>query len=101
MQKNDHRTVGGPGFGVSNIEGASIDLLQGAEGFVRSGFIRRNIRRFCCARLCLRRTDRAELRGGNGHRGGAKETAAMLVDCLHDLDPIHGVASLFHRCVAD
>ena len=84
MQKNDRRTIGGTGFGVADVQDAGIDLLQRAERRVRSRLDRRDL----SPPVVLPRTDHPELSGGDGHRGGAKEAASILVDFVHDL--IHG-----------
>jgi hypothetical protein len=98
VQKNDRRAIGGASFGVSDIEDAGIDLLQRAEGRICSRLDRRD---FCLDPLCRSRTDHPELRGGDGHRGGAKEAASILVDFVRDLDRIHWAASKIGRFVAD
>ena len=51
MQKNDRRTIGGAGFGIADTQNAGIDLLQRAEGRVRSRLDRGQIRRSCVCRL--------------------------------------------------
>ena len=45
VQKNDRGTIGGAGFGVSDIQQAGIDLLQRAERSVRSRLDRRQLSR--------------------------------------------------------
>ena len=39
MQQNDGRTIGGPGFGVTDIEDAGIDLLQRGKRSMAPGLI--------------------------------------------------------------
>jgi hypothetical protein len=41
-------------------------------------------------RECSRRTDHPKLGGGDGHRGSAKEAAALLVNFLRHPDASHG-----------
>src|SRR5262245_28079739 len=41
VQEEDHRPICGAGFGVSDIQNAGIDLLERAEGGVRSWLDRR------------------------------------------------------------
>ena len=44
--------------------------------------------------LCCRRADQRKLSGGDGDRGGAKETAAVWVDLVHDLERLHWRTSI-------
>ena len=39
MQQKDYRAIGGAGFGVSDVQKAGVDLLQGRERGVRPGLI--------------------------------------------------------------
>ena len=92
VQKNDRGTIGGTGFGVSDIEEAGVDLLQRAKRRVRSRLDRAQLRRFCSR---CRGTDHAELGGSKGHRRSAKKAAAMLVDLFGRFGLIHGEAPEF------
>ena len=76
MQKNDGRAIGGAGLGVADIQGAGVDLLQRGKRRIRARLDRGKLCQFYLAGLCVRRPDQAELGGGNGHGGGAKEPAA-------------------------
>jgi hypothetical protein len=68
------------------MQHAGVDLLQLSERRICSWF---DCRHFCLYPLCYRGTDHAKLSGGDGHRGGVKETAMMLVDFIRNLDRIH------------
>jgi hypothetical protein len=80
VQQNDCGTIGGAGFGISDIQDAGIDLLQRAERRVRPRLDRSRIRGPCRAGLCVRQTAQHELSGGDAHRRGAKKAASILVD---------------------
>ena len=87
VQENDDRPIGGAGFGVADIQNARIDLLQRTERLICSWL---DCRDLCLHPLRCRRTDHAELSGGDCHRGGAKEGAALLVNFLRHPDASHG-----------
>src|SRR3981189_1548296 len=70
VQKNHNGSVRGTGLCGTHLQYARIDLLQ-----------------------------RAELSGGDRHRGGGKEAASILIDLVHDL--IHWAASTIGHCAAD
>jgi hypothetical protein len=84
MQKNSWWAVGRTCFGVTDIQDTRIDLLQRSQRRIRSWLDRRDL----CLPLCSRGTDHPELSSCDGHRGGAKEAASILVDFVRDL--IHG-----------
>src|SRR5438105_14600994 len=79
VQKNDHGTIGGTDFSVTNIQEASIDLLDGAERGVRPRLGRGDVGSLYLARLCASGTDHSERGGSNGRGRGAQESAAMMV----------------------
>src|SRR5215467_2791900 len=86
VQENDHWSVGGTGFSVTDIQDAGIDLLQRSEGRVCSWLDCRHVYLFS---LCCCRIDHPELTGGDCKRGDAKEAASVLVDFRHYPVRIH------------
>ena len=55
MQQKDCRAIGGAGFGVSDIEEAGVDLLQGRERGVRPRLDCGQVR-FCRGGLSVRKS---------------------------------------------
>ena len=88
MQQKDYRAIGGAGFGVSDVQKAGVDLLQGRERGVRPRVDRGQVR-FCRAGLSVRRTAHAELRGCNSHGRGADKAAARMIDIFGDFSRVH------------
>src|SRR5215813_3958971 len=86
VQKDDHWSIGGTGFCVTNIKDAGINLLQRSKGRVCS---RLDCRHFCLHPLGSRRTDEPELSGGDRHFSAAKEAASIRVDFVLVLVRMH------------
>jgi hypothetical protein len=88
VQQKNYRAIGGAGLGVSNIQEASVDLLQGRERGVRARLDCGQVW-FCRAVLSVRRTAQAELRGCNSHGRGADKAAARMIDIFGDSGRAH------------
>jgi hypothetical protein len=89
VQKNDRRPIGGASLGVTDIQGAGIDLLERGERGIRS---RLDAGQLGLGRLRLRESGHAELSGGDGDGRGPKEPAAIMIDCVRRFDLAHGTA---------
>ena len=89
MQQKSYRAVAGASLGVSDIQEAGVDLLQGRERGVRPRLDCGQVR-FCRAGLSVHRTAHAELRGGNSHGRGADKAAARKSSASNLCKPARG-----------
>ena len=93
VQKNDRGTIGGTGFGVSDIEDAGINLFQRGERRVRPRLDRRQ-RGLLRLGLRLGGPHHAKLGRGKAHRRSRKKATPMAVDWVLRSDAAHPSFSL-------
>jgi hypothetical protein len=89
-----HRAVGGARLGVSDVEKASVDLLERRKRCVRPRLDRGHLRHDL-AYLREGGTDQTEFGTGESQRGGAQKTAATTVDAAGLVDSVHLPAPLY------
>ena len=79
---NDGGTIGRTSFGVSNVEKTGIDLLQSAEGGVRSRLEVARIQALPAGRLRVGGTVEGELGCGEHHGRCAEKATPIVIDLV-------------------